>query len=84
MIHAACSNSNHLQARQKPDADKGWRNQCRLTAALLPIPSAFQSGHLGYQERRLLLILGLFCLLGLPDKFMCLELDTGKSRLREL
>lgn len=84
MIHAACSNSNHLQARQKPDTDKGWRNQCRLTAALLPIPSAFQSGHLGYQERRLLLILGLFCLLGLPDKFMCLELDTGKSRLREL
>lgn len=84
MIHAACSNSNHLQARQKPDADKGWRNQCRLTAALLPIPSAFQSGHLGYQERRLLLILGLFCLLGLPDKSMCLELDTGKSRLREL
>lgn len=84
MIHAACSNSNHLQARQKPDADKGWRNQCRLTAALLLVPSAFQSGHLGYQERRLLLILGLFCLLGLPDKFMCLELDTGKSRLWEL
>lgn len=84
MIHAACSNSNHLRTRQKPDTDKGWRNQCRLTAAPLPIPSAFQSGHLGYQERRLLLILGLICLLGLPDKFMCLELDTGKSRLREL
>lgn len=84
MIHAACSNSNHLRTRQKPDADKGWRNQCRLTAAPLPIPSAFQSGHLGYQERRLLLILGLLCLLGPPDKFMCLELDTGKSRLQEL
>lgn len=62
---------------------KGWRNQCRLRAAILPIASAFQSGHLGYQERRLLLILDLFCLLGLPDKFMCLELGTGKTRLQE-
>ena len=71
MIHAACSNSNHLQTRQKPDADKGWRNQCGLGAAILLIPSAFQSEqHLGYQERRLLLILGLFCLLGLPGKIM--------------
>lgn len=50
---------------------------------ILLIPSAFQSGHLGYQERRLLLILGLFYLRGLPDKFMCLELGTGKNRLQE-
>lgn len=70
MIHAACSNSNHLQTRQKPDADKGWRNQCRRGTAILLIPSAFQSEHLGYQERRLLLILGLFCLLGLPGELM--------------
>lgn len=83
MIHAACSNSNHLRKRQKPDADKGWRNQCRLGAAILLIPSAFQSGHLGYQEKKLLLILALFCLLGLLVKFVCLELGAGKSRLQE-
>lgn len=64
MIHAACSNSNHLQTRQKPDTDKGWRNQCRLGTAILLIPSAFQSEHLGYRERRLLLILDLFLSLG--------------------
>lgn len=51
MIHAACSNSNHLQTRQKPDADKGWRNQCRLSTAILPIHSAFQSEHLGPREK---------------------------------
>lgn len=50
MIHAACSNSNHLRTRQKPDADKGWRNQCRLGTAILLIPSAFQSEHLGIRR----------------------------------
>lgn len=70
MIHAACSNSNHLQPRQKPDADKGWRNQCRLGTAILLIPSAFPSEHLCPQERRLLLILDLLCLLGLPGKII--------------
>lgn len=70
MIHAACSNSNHLQTRQKPDADKGWRNQCRLGTAILLISSAFPSEHLGYQERRLLLFLGLFSLPGLPGEIM--------------
>lgn len=68
MIHAACSNSNHLETRRKPDADKGWRNQCRLSTATLLIPSVFQSEHLGYPEGRLLLFLGLFCLLGLPGE----------------
>lgn len=66
MIHAACSNSNHLQTRRKPDADKGQRNQCRLSTATLLIPSVFPSEHLGYPAGRLLLFLGLFCLLGLP------------------
>ena len=68
MIHAACSNSNHLETRRKPDADKGWRNQCRLSTATLLIPSVFQSEHLGYPEGRLLLFWGLFCLLGLPGE----------------
>lgn len=68
MIHAACSNSNHLQMRRKPDADKGRRNQCRLSTASLLIPSVFPSEHLGYPEGRLLLFLGLFCLLELPGE----------------
>ena len=79
MIHAACSNSNHLQTRRKPDADKGQRNQCRLSTASLLIPSVFPSEHLGYPEGRLLLFLGLFCLLGLPGEVT----RDGESRVQE-
>lgn len=79
MIHAACSNSNHLRMRQKPDADKGCRNQCRLSTAILLISSAFQSEHLGYLERRLLLILDLFCLPGLPGEITWAEAVYGRK-----
>ena len=79
MIHAACSNSNHLQTRQKPDADKGWRNQCWLGTALLLIPSAFQSEHLGYQERRLLLFLGLSVSWGCQVKSCGLEMCAREN-----
>lgn len=79
MIHAACSNSNHLQTRQKPDTDKGWRDQCRLGTASLLIPSASQSEHLGYQERGLLPIQGRFCLPGLPGKMWSRALYKRKQ-----
>lgn len=43
MIHATCSNSNHLQTRQKADTDKSLKKSMLAEPAILLIPAASQT-----------------------------------------
>lgn len=43
MIHATCSNSNHLQTRQKADGDKRLKKSMLAERSHLLIPSASQA-----------------------------------------